>query len=102
MRLIAPQLCLLLAWVMMTRAQSPNFDYPYLIPIPEGYVVCGNDYAVPCVGDWDDDGDTDLLVGVMYDGYVFYYENISTGCLPQFASGVLMEADGEPISVSYA
>ena len=83
-------------------AQAPNFDYPYLIPIPGGYIVPSNEFAIPCVGDWDDDGDTDLLVGVMYDGYVIFYENVSTGTLPQFASGVLIEADGEPISVSYA
>ena len=83
-------------------AQAPNFDYPYLIPIPGGYIVPSNDFAIPCVGDWDDDGDTDLLVGVMYDGNVIFYENVSARTLPHFAAGVLLEADGEPISVSYA
>ncbi len=83
-------------------AQAPHFDYPCLIPIPGGYIVPSNDFAIPCVGDWDDDGDTDLLVGVMYDGYVIFYENISGGTLPHFATGALIEADGEPISVSYA
>ena len=83
-------------------AQTPNFDYPCLISIPSGYIVSSNEFAVPCIGDWDDDGDADLLVGVMYDGYVIFYENIATGTPPVFAAGVLVEADGEPISVSYA
>jgi hypothetical protein len=42
-------------------AQAPNFDYPYLIPISGGYIVPSNDFAIPCVGDWDDDGRKALL-----------------------------------------
>jgi hypothetical protein len=83
-------------------AQIPNFDYPSLIPNPQGYIVSGNSLAVPCFGDWDDDGDADLLVGVMYDGYIYFYENVSSETLPQFGPGVLLEADGELLSVSYA
>ena len=97
------QIIFTLLWLAgLVMAQAPNFDYPYLIPIPGGYIVPSNEFAIPCVGDWDDDGDTDLLVGVMYDGYVIFYENVSAGTLPRFAAGVLLEADGEPISVSYA
>ncbi len=92
----------LLLCVNLTKAQTPNFDYPCLIPTPGAYVVTNNNFAVPCVGDWDDDNDLDLMVGVMYEGYVIYYENVATGSLPIYAEGDSIEADGEVISVTYA
>ena len=93
---------IILGCTRLLFAQLPNFDYPCMISTPTGNIVPGNEFAVPCVGDWDDDGDLDLIVGVLNEGNVIFYENISTGSFPDFASGVLIEADGEVISVNYA
>lgn len=93
---------LIFAGAGLAFAQSPNFDYPYLVTDAEGYIVEANEYTIPCFGDWDDDGDMDLMVGVLYDGNVFYYENVSTGVAPQFTEGEIVMADGSPITVIYA
>jgi len=89
------RLQIVFALLWLTRpvlAQTPNFSYPYLIPIP-AVISSFNEFAVPCVGDWMTTA-TRPAHGVMYDGYVIFYENIATGMLPQFASGVLIEAMG--------
>ena len=82
-------------------AQAPNFDYAYLMTDTEGYVSDGNVYTAPEFGDWDDDGDQDLMVGVFYTGNIWYFENVSTGIEPEFAPYYERVADGSPISVSY-
>ena len=82
-------------------AQAPNFDYPYLCTDNTGYIVECNVYTAPEFGDWDDDGDQDLMVGVFYTGNIWYYENVSTGIEPEFAPYYEIVADGSPISVSY-
>ena len=82
-------------------AQAPNFDYPFYMQCESGRIVDGNVYDIPECGDWDDDGDTDLMVGVFFSGNIYYYENISTGIEPEFADYVVVTADGNPISVTY-
>jgi hypothetical protein len=94
--------CLVLLITNLAVAQFPNFGWPCWLSNAEGYIVYDNVCSVPCLDDWDGDGDADLMVGVMYDGYVYYYENISTEVIPQFGPVSLIEADGAPISVSYA
>jgi hypothetical protein len=82
-------------------AQDPNFDYPCFITNDDGYIVEDNNYCAPCFEDWDDDGDIDMMVGVFYDGNIWYYENVSTGVIPDFAPHTVLEADGAPIAVTY-
>ncbi len=94
-------LCVCLLFAAAAWAQAPNFDYAYFVTNDDGYIVQGNVYDAPEFGDWDDDGDLDLMVGVFYNGNIFYYENISTGVEPVFASRDTIEADGSPISVTY-
>jgi hypothetical protein len=53
------------------------------------------------VCDWNGDGAKDLLVGTFYDGNIFLYVNVGPDNDPVFAGGVLLEADGVPISVGY-
>ena len=96
-------ICLIpvLSGAIPAGSQTPNFDYPYFIANSDGYIIANNEYTCPAFGDWDDDGDPDLMVGVLYQGNIIFYENISPDTLPQFAAGVLVAADGEPISVNY-
>lgn len=82
-------------------AQLPNFDYPYLLANEKGYIIEDNTYDIPCFGDWDDDGDEDMMVGVLYYGNIYYYENISTGIEPEFAPHRFVRADGSVISVTF-
>ncbi|TKJ40639.1 hypothetical protein CEE37_06660 [candidate division LCP-89 bacterium B3_LCP] len=99
------KLCCLLTvflFAAATWAQAPNFDYGYLITNDEGYIVEGNVYDAPEFGDWDDDGDQDMMVGVFYNGNIYYYENVALpGIEPEFAPYYEITADGSPISVSY-
>lgn len=83
-------------------AQAPNFDYPYLMSCPEGLIVENNYYDIPTFGDWDDDGDQDMMVGVFYSGNIFYYENTAvSGTPPVFANHTVLQADGVNIQVTY-
>jgi hypothetical protein len=79
----------------------PNFDYPYWINSTEGWIIQDNYYDIPEFGDWDDDGDLDLMLGVFYSGNIYYYENVSTGIEPEFTTHEVVEADGVPIAVTY-
>ncbi len=92
--------CALLA--VAAWAQAPNFDYYYYVTSDAGYIVNGNVYDIPTFGDWDDDGDQDLMVGVFFNGNVYYYANFAgAGNPPEFADYVVLQADGINISVSY-
>ena len=55
-------------------------------------------HASPCVADIDCDGDDDLLVGD-FPGYFWFFENVSGGSTPTFASAVKLQAGGEDAKV---
>ena len=83
-------------------AQAPNFDYGILITNSAGYLVNGNVYDIPTFGDWDDDGDQDLMVGVFFNGNIYYYQNTAgAGNAPVFSTYTYLQADGANISVTY-
>ena len=83
--------------VITARAQVPNFDYYSFIANHDGYIIEDNEYTCPCFGDWDGDGDLDMMVGVLYYGNIYYYENLSATVQPTFAPAQLLYADGSPI-----
>jgi hypothetical protein len=90
-------------WAAAAWAQAPNYDYPYFVNGAEGMLVSGNQvYTIPTFGDWDCDGDQDMLVGVFYSGNLWYYQNTAgAGQPPVFATHTVMQADGANISVTY-
>lgn len=98
-------LCFTLTFLLaaFAAAQTPEFDFPYFISTSSGQVmVYDNVYDIPHAGDWDEDGDIDLLVGVFYSGNIFYYENTAgPGVEPEFADYSVMMADGAAIQVTY-
>ncbi len=58
-------------------------------------------YTAPCIGDWDGDGDFDILIGTYTDGPVYLFLNEPEGNLPYFELEGQLEADGEVISAPY-
>ncbi len=65
-------------------------------------VIDVNEYSVPVVYDWDDDGKKDLLVGQRYDhptdgraGYVSFYKNVGTNARPAFDTYSLIQSCSE-------
>ncbi len=57
--------------------------------------------AVPCVVDWNTDGNKDLLVGCFYYGNVYLYLNSGTNATPSFTTGNKLKANNLDISVTY-
>lgn len=55
----------------------------------------------PWVGDYDNDGKRDLLVGEGNYGYVFFYRNTNTDTIPLLAPGVQLKVGNNPLTVTY-
>ncbi len=68
---------------------------------PNQTIMADNNGVVPQVGDWDQDGDKDLLVGTYYDGNVYFYPNTGSNQNPLFESRSLICAEGVPIAVTF-
>ena len=87
--------------------RKANADPPVFL---EGVVVQNDDeelpgdesgYTAPCMGDWDSDGDLDLMIGIFEDAPVYLFENVAGDGEPEFQLVGAMEADGEVISGPY-
>jgi len=55
-------------------------------------------YAVPCVVDWNEDGKQDLLVGYFIFGPVYLYLNSGTNTAPVFTTYAKLKADGADLA----
>ena len=89
-------LCLLPQAALADSSQGaavPVFKPEFTINWDGGVIQTDNRGAVPEVVDWDGDGNKDLLVGVFYNGNIFYYKNYGTNESPVFHDRVMLEAD---------
>lgn len=79
----------------------PIFEPDFTINWDGGIIHSGNRGAVPDALDWNGDGKKDLLIGTYTGGNISYYQNHGTNENPQFQDRVLLEADGQAISLTY-
>jgi hypothetical protein len=42
-----------------------------------------------------------MMLGVFFEGNIYYFENISSQIEPEFAQYAVLEADGSPIQVTF-
>ena len=82
-------------------AHVPVFLPEFNMTWTGGIIQTDNRGAVPEMVDWDGDGAKDLLVGVFYDGHIYYYKNYGTNASPLFQDRVKLKADGIDIQLSY-
>jgi len=105
MKRIAAAIALAVLWGLYSAPVSaeiiPTFSPSECIYWGTGQIIhTDNNGVIPNVGDWNGDGLKDLLVGVYYNGNVYYYQNSGTNEEPVFTNRVMLNAGGNPIALT--
>lgn len=78
--------------------ETPKYGSPEKLQTTEGQPVDVFGMPSPCFGDFDGDGDSDLLCGEFLDGFT-YFENIGTRTAPRFAPGRRLMTGGRRLTM---
>ena len=83
---------------------TPNWPIAELPKGKPGEVYPADYLAIPCVCDWDGDGDSDLLAGGFVTGQIFFFENVraSKDTAPELRGRGPLMADGVPLDTAWA
>ncbi len=80
-----------------STGEEMKFDDPFQLTA-EGKPVDVFGMPSPNLGDFDGDGDLDLLCGEFVDSFT-YFENVGTRSRPKFRAGRKLQIDGRPMRV---
>ena len=93
------------SFIAVLFAQLPTFKSP--VPVKANGTDINTGFggnASPFMYDWDKDGKKNLLLGTFMadnvSGSIQFYPNTGTNNNPTFGDHTLLEADGQPITVS--
>lgn len=77
----------------------PELAPPFLVEADGRPIELEAGHGAPFVVDYDGDGLPDLAVGQFGGGTCRLYRNVGTASAPEFASFVLLQADGKPAAM---
>ena len=93
-----------LSSMALPLGDPPNFDAGIRLQDSGGDLgrEMMDQYSVPCIADWNEDGKKDLLVGYFILGPVYLYLNSGTNNAPTFTTYTKLQADGADISMYFS
>lgn len=94
---------LLFSSMAFSSGNPPNFTAGARLQDSTGDVGANpmDQYSVPCVVDWNEDGNKDLLVGYFIFGPIYLYLNSGTNTAPVFTAYTKLKADGADLAAQW-
>jgi hypothetical protein len=106
--LIGVVVVFVLSLLPLSSRAFPSGDPPEFIPgirLQDSSGDIGSNvldqYSVPCVADWNEDGKQDLLIGYFIFGPIYLYLNSGTNTAPVFTAYTKLKADGADLAAQW-